>query len=324
MVRPIELAIKFKKIIKIGFTVYGKLKLKYGQDAEFILIPGGIGDVYFWCKKYNSYFNDTTRKRILIVNKEVGIKVAKSFGVRYVEWIDYDKRIMMLQMNTFSGLVTVDIKMLGYVNAFYIDIYRAMEAVHGFSAADLFPIYSNTDFKEDTNAQYDPMTAELESWFTSKGCIEGRTVLLTPYAVSVSLIENEFWENLSVLLKSMNFAVITNIGGKKELPIRGTYGVSVPINSLVPFANKCGYVIGVRSGIFDIMEQSSAKKIVLYPNISLEKRGLGHTSIDSWTSFSINKWYSACNAFELKYVPHLNKYILECIMKYLEECHVKR
>ena len=47
-------------------------------------------------------------------------------------------------------------------------------------------------------------------------------------------------------------------------PVKGTVGVCVPYSELVPFLDKAGMFIGVRSGLCDIIATSTCKKVVIH------------------------------------------------------------
>lgn len=116
-----------------------------------------------------------------------------------------------------------------------------------------------------------------------------------------------FWEELVEILNSMGYKVLTNSKGKEESPIKGTILTNIPISCLVPFVDKAGIVIGVRSSFMDVIESSKAKKIVIYTKVKGGFGGAGKHSDDMFASFSINKWFEKDIAEEFIYNGNKNE-----------------
>lgn len=78
------------------------------------------------------------------------------------------------------------------------------------------------------------------------------TVVLMPYAKTVSWIEESFWENLAVHLKEEGYKVFTNVA-ENEKTIAGTETLSLNILETVQFCSACKAVISLRSGFCDLL-----------------------------------------------------------------------
>ncbi len=93
---------------------------------------------------------------------------------------------------------------------------------------------------------------------------ENRTVILAPYAKSIKPIDFNWWIKIRDILLKSGFQPVTNVG-INEKPIEGTQGITIPFEEIIPFSELAGWVIGLRSGLMDILSSSKCKLTVLYP-----------------------------------------------------------
>ncbi len=120
------------------------------------------------------------------------------------------------------------------------------------------------------------------------GLPSGKTVVLIPYVASVKPLNGEWWYKIRDKLIEKGFTVITNVG-PHEKPIPGTIGLSVPFNEIIPIAEYAGWVIGIRTGLFDILSSANCKLTILYPKMKWR------------TSIVSNDNVTAINVLSLKY-----------------------
>ena len=118
-----------------------------------------------------------------------------------------------------------------------------------------------------------------------------KTVILAPYCRSVAhegQLSYDWWYKIRDLLIKNGFRVVTNIG-PGEKPIDGTIGLQVPFDEIIPIAEYSGWVIGIRSGLFDILSSANCKLTILYPK-DLQK------NLTSW------KEQAPINIYSLRYI----------------------
>lgn len=135
----------------------------------------------------------------------------------------------------------------------------------------------------------------------------GKTVILAPYATAISQINDDLWYKIRDLLVEKGFKVATNIG-PKEKPIDGTTGLQVAFDEIIPIAEYAGWVIGVRSGLFDILSSADCKLTILYPKAKnagrvvkkLMKRWGGSTVMDIFPLNYIGNDKKNLNEFEVE------------------------
>lgn len=93
---------------------------------------------------------------------------------------------------------------------------------------------------------------------------KGMSVILTPMAHSVQVINQNFWKSLARKLSSLGYKVFTNISSEQESAIEGTTPLLCSLGEIIDIAKYCGYVIGVRNGLMDLISLSSCQIIALY------------------------------------------------------------
>jgi len=123
--------------------------------------------------------------------------------------------------------------------------------------------------------------------FKKLGLKPKRTVILYPVSYSAPLLPNEFWEKLAEEIKKKGYNVATNVVGN-EKEIKGTIPLYTSIEEKFASAEIAGTVIGIRSGIFDVISYVYCKKIIIY-TYALDE--LGRKEIN-------------CS---IKYLPHRGK-----------------
>lgn len=150
-------------------------------------------------------------------------------------------------------------------------IGEQLKGYRGLSLMDFY-LWYGFGFQEAPSKAAPRFSQDIErirSEMEQRGLLRGKTVLLSPYSTCSKkyLPPNEVWVEIAEYLKGLGYAVTTNCFGE-EAPVKGTLPVSIPYRDLVPFLNEAGGFIGVRSGLCDILSQSTCKKIIIYPEQS--------------------------------------------------------
>lgn len=95
----------------------------------------------------------------------------------------------------------------------------------------------------------------------SKYIQPNNTVLIMPESKAVHSFPLWFWNVSAKILEFMGFSVVFNVALAKSAQYAGRT-MLIPLSEIVPFANQCGFVYGVRSGIFDILSTSNAQMTI--------------------------------------------------------------
>ena len=93
----------------------------------------------------------------------------------------------------------------------------------------------------------------------------GKSVIISPYAKSVPLIDSRVWDAGIKYYKSKGYKCFTNVVGS-EAPLEGTEPISPSLFEMISIVEYAGIFIGIRSGLCDIIREANAKKIALYPD----------------------------------------------------------
>lgn len=93
----------------------------------------------------------------------------------------------------------------------------------------------------------------------------GKSVILAPYAKSVTALKADIWAQIVEEYQSRGYACYTNVAGE-EKPLPGTRAVSPTIAQIRSLAEQAGTFIGIRSGLCDVVRDAACKKIALYPD----------------------------------------------------------
>lgn len=94
---------------------------------------------------------------------------------------------------------------------------------------------------------------------------EGKTVIFSPYAKSVTALKPEVWEDAINYYTKAGYKCYTNIVGD-ERPLAGTEGISPSLLEMKSVIERAGTFVGIRSGLCDVIREAKAKKIALYPD----------------------------------------------------------
>ena len=225
----------------------------------------------------------------------------------------------MVHFGIFCGFKNVKFKIIHHNPlSLYVSILSSMEPVNGICSADVLRYVVYNDLQPSTKPCFSCKGDEYwQKFFEERNLIIGKTVLLCPYSVSMQSIAVSFWEELAKVLISNGYSVVTNVKDASEKPIKGTIGINISIKDIVPFLNKCGNLIGVRSGLMEVTESASINRVILYSDIRAGYRGKGGHNKSMIEHFSFNQWFNRQDALELEYSEQTSNDLFNPILTYL-------
>lgn len=97
--------------------------------------------------------------------------------------------------------------------------------------------------------------------------VNDKSVLLMPYAFSCPQLPMIFWEALAKALMAAGYQVFTNVKDESEQPLSQTCPISESIENMALFAENVSAVIGLRSGLCDVMALIHTKLIIINPDL---------------------------------------------------------
>lgn len=144
-----------------------------------------------------------------------------------------------------------------------------LQWLRGYRGLDFEKMFRHFVFGLDTEVPFAlPARAAdrsgIEALLEQHGLVAGRTVVLSPYANTLfDRPDDSFWEQVAQTLQQRGLSVATNCAGAEQ-PVPGTVAVSVPFEQLVDFMDAAGAFVGVRSGLCDVISDSTCRKVILY------------------------------------------------------------
>lgn len=128
--------------------------------------------------------------------------------------------------------------------------------------------YGELGLKENTTFNI-PIykTVDIEKEFQELRLKRGRTVILAPYEAAAAPVSLSFFDLLAENLIDKGFRMLTNVTSSKQRIAKGSSPLLCDIGKMAALAEYCGWVIGMRSGLFDLLSYADCHLIALYtPN----------------------------------------------------------
>lgn len=257
--------------VRKGQTICDTLRKKYDNPERFFLcmVPA-LGDIYLayaFIKKYVERNN--INRYLILVPKGPFVKLAQLFGLEdCVITLESDEIWSILHYATFSDMedgqiVIVNHKFVHTRGIGELGNYQSIRFTDMFRYG-IFGLEQGT--KPERPIHLSDATEYVNTFFAENGLERGKTVILMPYAKTSAELDVTFWEELTGKLTEKGYIVCTNSGGEAEPVVKNTKGIFFDIRYAIDIVEAAGFVIGLRSGLCDVIATADAKKIILYPD----------------------------------------------------------
>lgn len=300
---PVLTEDEFKKrynIIIKGEKIYKNIINSNSHIQKIFVCPLIVlGDAYVGISCMREYIklNNITKYVLVLIDKACS-KIASLFGFNSCvysvtreemnEFVQYavfsnmaDKRILILN---HRHPYTCRIGEIGnYKNINFMDHFRY--SIFNLPEGSMPEVPSSIRDSEESKRY-------VEQLFNKNGLVKGKTVIIFPYAKTAAKLDESFWIKLAMQLKEQEYKVCTNSSGESEPAIPGTIPLFFDIRYALETVEAAGYVIGLRSGLCDVISTAKAKKIIIYPD-----RYYGPDSFINF--FSLNRMNLCDDAVEL-------------------------
>lgn len=235
---------------------------KSDADAFLIFCPfSALGDIYF-CMSYLPHYVESRGigNVVVCVVGNACRKVAELFDIA-------NCRVEVFSQNVLDSMVQAALYYRDE-NAFIahqdrpyvVNLHKALNV----KCIPLEQIYRCGIF----GLSDDAVPVEPTRWHESGDCAdipEGKAVVLSPYAKSVTAMPDELWEKVADKYLDEGYQVYTNVVGD-EKPISGTIAISPDIAEMKSVVERAGTFIGIRSGMCDVLRTAKCRKIALFPD----------------------------------------------------------
>jgi hypothetical protein len=255
------------------------VQIAEGGISWFVILFGGLGDQVLWLSLLPEFRRRREGKVVAFVSKGGAHELAGFFEGRAFDCMQlFDTPPAVPMPDTTSHFEPTRILRTSHIFFDANERYLLIER-YDVGIADLLRIILDLP----TNTLMAEPEIPLRNRFAAAERMEalglpvGRTVLLAPWANTWRCrLSDAWWIGAVRFLTGKGFSVVTNVGNRGRsfdgatptvpLPmIPGTIPVEVPVGEIIPFAEYCGYFLGARSGLCDLLARAQARKMVLYP-----------------------------------------------------------
>ena len=236
-----------------------KMKIQYPKHF-FIFCPfAALGDVYYMMSYLPHFLKKRNREQVLVftIGKACANVVDMFGGVKSKVFtqkeMDETIQAVLYLKDTDSYIPHQD---RPYVINLYKALYVKKISLETIYKCGVFALPKDTEpYKPVHLKQYDGLSKIPYK----------KSVVLSPYAKSVTNISMEYWEQIIAYYKEKGYALYTNvIPEEKELV--GTNRLEVALNEIQSVVEHAGTFIGLRSGLCDVIKYADCDKTAIYPD----------------------------------------------------------
>lgn len=212
-------------------------------DKIFLYPAFSIGDAYIISCFFNDYLQvNKIQKYIILTKSSKIVYVFEMFGL-LVKNIRENEFEYLSKTKSEKNIINLCPPVVEKINI--IEFY-------------LKHLFKN-QFLKCQSPQVD-LNSEFEDFKKNK------TIVLSPYSNSIKdELSEYFWIDLAERMKDLGFEVVTNCSTSEEA-IYGTKKVMIDLNKFLSFVSYCGFFVGYRSGLCDLVCQMNIKSVIIYPD----------------------------------------------------------
>ena len=248
---------KKKVLATHGVELLGGIRNNY-PDHLLIIQPinGGMGDIYWALAYFPAFCGKVKNKQCLAIVFGKSMKHAAELflpDVIMLEQADIQALVSALLFTrddnflfTYPGIMDVDMAVMRYVINYldFIDCIKGL--MYGFG-----------------QHEKPSPPCRLQDYNGKIRLVHTKTVIISPYAKSVTKIPDNVWVTIADEYRKKGFMVCTNVSGGED-PINATIPLEIPINQVISAVEYAGHFIGIRSGLCDIIHTAKCKKTVVF------------------------------------------------------------
>lgn len=271
------------KRVEDGIRILQEMERKHPAYFRILCPFCALGDVYF----VMSYLPHFLKKRNLckVVIGVIGkacAQVAGLFGTYEIEVLaqkDMDSAVQaaIYIEDTNSFIAHQD-------RPYVVNLHRALY----LKCIPLEKVYCCGVFglPENTKA-YEPVC--LREYGSLGQIRQGRAVILSPYAKSVTELPDAVWAQIVESFLGRGYQCYTNVVGDEE-PLPGTMPLSPSISEMKSVVEWAGIFIGIRSGLCDVLKTANCRKVALYPDYfycDTKWKAIDIYALDGWENIVV-------------------------------------
>ncbi len=247
----------------IFFFLYNKIRP--AKRGYTILNMGGAGDFFLNCLLLKAFKEKYGGKLKLVVKSHMtDIANMFTYAVDDIIPVKYSQRDFSscFYRKTFAE----DRFVLAHPCQSYFENTKPLLGYKNINLLDICKLTLNLDFKAEISMPVieEKYRISAQKKFKNLNLRQGKTVIIAPEARTVQVLGLSFWKELVKELKEKGYDVFLNAVDKDSI-FDGVEYEFIRFAEIIPFANLCGHVISVRSGLCDVLAVLDCRLHVIYP-----------------------------------------------------------
>lgn len=233
----------------------------------FLLNWYATGDVYILCSLLHAFKKEHKAEKITLLtwsnkhaeiislfNVDVEVKIYPTPFPKLGNFLQF-KKGAIINLHHFYYMKGIR-RLMGYKDVTLFDVFKLLLDVPLTSQPE-----SPTFIRTPDKIQF------VENLFTKSGLRKGRTIILAPEATTIKEVDINFWKQLIKKFESLNYDVVLSAYKKHYLNSLEIPVINFSHKYAVAAVDYAGYFVSLRSGICDIISESTSTKIILYPKV---------------------------------------------------------
>lgn len=243
-----------------GNDMLQELSKKYEGYFKVLCPFNALGDIYFMISYWEAFAKQRgIEKAVFCVPSRVLVDVIHMFGDYPVEVYEQKELDAMIQSVIYrqeenSFIAHQD-------RPYVVNLSKALY----IKKIPLETIYCCGVYGLPVGTVPDKPQKDLPVFKDIETIPEGRSVIFSPYAKSVTALDPKVWSEAVNYYTNAGYKCYTNVVGD-EKPLDGTEAISPSLLEMRSVVERAGTFVGIRSGLCDILREAKAKKIALYPD----------------------------------------------------------
>lgn len=287
--------------IEAGLRIVDRLRIQYDNAYRIFCPFAALGDIYIMMSYLPEFLNKRQVQHcVIIVPGNVLKRVIGLFGAYQTEALpqrDLDAAVQSeLYLHDKNSFIAHQDR--PYVINLHLALHIKLIPLRTIYRAGVFGLPAGTVMKEP------------HCWkvFSDNRLKLGKSVILSPYAKSVTALPMALWSELAQACSKAGYNVFTN-ALPTEQPIPGTIRICPMIEELKSAVEQAGIFIGLRSGLCDLLITAKAMKIALYPDYNYSDTNWKAIEMYNLPEFEANLVVNA----ETGYIKELSKEIISLL-----------
>ena len=254
--------------VQAGLALYEELRQEYGPRRIF-LADGPLGDYYLLGLYFHTYCQREGISSYLMAGASKGMKkLSPYFSIEPVVSLTQEQSNSLIQAWTFFGEDVLELSPLTRWQGKFRFNPSLLRLSYHCTFMDTFRhfAYGLSSDTQPCHPQWQGDREAVEQYLKSRGAKAGRGVLLAPFAYSAQIMPWDFWQKLALVLQEKGYQVFINVAGDEEQSdIEGASILRLDFSETILVMEYLGWVIGTRSGFFDVTCRARCHRIVFYP-----------------------------------------------------------